>query len=621
VRYYFYLLFFFCGSFLNAQSEIYVSYMEGVPIIDGRLDEHLKSIKKNSFNFYSELDNPPTDSIGVTFRLAYNDKYLYLYIEADEDSISYHKRGYLWGDGYKVLIAKSNNGNPTPEFYELSYSPTKNSEDAWDRQRIASYNSNQRNPPLSHESKSMELAYNGISGFESLIAWSDIEPYHPAFMPEMGFGLYFAKGKYKKGVGHFPNGYSLVWDPGIFNEEILERMYVPLIFQEPSAGTPRLVAQTKRRILKKGQELPIEIFHKNREADFEMDLALRDEKDSLVFSKTMGCCSQKIEFNLPLPELPYETYTINFSTPEWEHEEKFGILPSHELRDFEIQLLKMKERFATGTINTLLFKLTQMRDNIENSPWYEYGENALHLWNEFEPEYNQLLSGTDPYEGKKGPYRRSFVSEQDATLQPYSIRLPDHYNPLQKYPLLVFLHGSGQDEQNLLKLPRSNGEFIELAPYGRDKYFTYSSASSQLDIQEAIDDVIANFSVDTDKIIIGGFSMGGYGALRTFYETPNRYAGVAIFAGHPNLANMWLDGEYPNFTLEKDALGFADKPIFIYHGTNDPALDVSAAMQLIKVMEKVGAKVTSSIVEGRGHVYQNESTNFLYHKWLNQIIN
>jgi len=78
--------------------------MEGTPKIDGRLDNHLKSIQKHSFNFHSQFDNPKTDSIGVRCALAYNDKYLYLYIETNADTISYHKRGYLWGDRDKLLI-------------------------------------------------------------------------------------------------------------------------------------------------------------------------------------------------------------------------------------------------------------------------------------------------------------------------------------------------------------------------------------------------------------------------------------------------------------------------------------------------------------------------------------
>ncbi|WP_155206476.1 hypothetical protein [Xanthovirga aplysinae] len=41
----------------------------------------------------------------------------------------------------------------------------------------------------------------GKTGFGAVIAWPDIYPYHPWFIKELGFNLYFVKGIDSKNMG------------------------------------------------------------------------------------------------------------------------------------------------------------------------------------------------------------------------------------------------------------------------------------------------------------------------------------------------------------------------------------------------------------------------------------
>jgi predicted esterase len=172
-----------------------------------------------------------------------------------------------------------------------------------------------------------------------------------------------------------------------------------------------------------------------------------------------------------------------------------------------------------------------------------------------------------------------------------------------------------------LDKPRSNGEFIEIAPFGRDKYNAFGYQYSDIDIHEAIEDAIKHFAIDESRIVIAGFSMGGYGALATYYRNPSRFLGVAVFAGHPNLANEWLDSDaFPDFTHTDQIAVFSDTPVFIYHGTADPALGVSPMLTLASELEQNGAIVDAYFVKDRGHVYQDEATHQSYVNWLTQLI-
>ena len=138
---------------------------------------------------------------------------------------------------------------------------------------------------------------------------------------------------------------------------------------------------------------------------------------------------------------------------------------------------------------------------------YDTGEKVWEAWQAFEKDYQIFQQGKDPYADQQGPYRRAFLSQYDQTYQPYSIKLPENYDPQKKYPLLIFLHGSGSDDQGFLNQAWSRGNFIEVAPYARDMFFCYSSDSAQNDIEEAIEDVSRWFSVERDKIVSVGFSL------------------------------------------------------------------------------------------------------------------
>ena len=190
---FYFLLLFTLLYACNPNDQKDVVFINKTPKIDGQLDSDLEYLDIKKFKYIWQFDNPITDTVQVTYRMAYTSSHLYLYIETDVDSISYHRRGYLWGDGFKVLLGIPQKDSLTNEYYELAYSPSSD-KDNWERQQIHGYNFTQIRKKLSESSKSQEKALNKKSGFETLIAWDDIRPYHPWFIEEIGCNIYFAKG-------------------------------------------------------------------------------------------------------------------------------------------------------------------------------------------------------------------------------------------------------------------------------------------------------------------------------------------------------------------------------------------------------------------------------------------
>ncbi len=101
----------------------------------------------------------------------------------------------------------------------------------------------------------------------------------------------------------------------------------------------------------------------------------------------------------------------------------------------------------------------------------------------------------------------------DGTLQPIAVYVPSVYDSKHPAPLVVFLHGSGQTESQLLswseitRLAETTGSIV-IAPYGRGYQGFRHAATS--DIYDALAAAKNAFSIDTRRQYLAGYSMGGF---------------------------------------------------------------------------------------------------------------
>jgi predicted esterase len=600
-----------------------ISFLKFTPFVDGKLDEGLRNLQEKKFNHFYRFDNLDTDSIGVTYRIAYTPTHLYFYIETKADSITYRDRGFINGDGFKLLLAKPQKDSLSDEYYDIVFSPSKD-KNSKSRILIWDYNRKQNiGKKLSTVTQFEEKCYDGKCGFEVLLAWKDIEPYHPWFSEQLGYNLYFAKA-----ISNYNAfGYSVVKDEGIWDEEIPKRNFMNIIFEKPKTVNKEFIsAKINKRNISVAEPLFLTLISVSKKSRSKLiEIEIQNDSSKIVFNRSINLKLNKklqnelLKFDLN-GLLPNRYNLFIKSNQETIAQYDFMVFPILNFNEMRLNISNNRHALKIGTVNTLLFKMNLIEKNLNTIKVYETGKELFDEYLGFEIEYSQFLRGIDPYQGIAKSYRRAFKSKYDNTYQPYTIKLPKDYDPTKKYPLLVFLHGSGQDEQNLLKSARSGGNFIELAPLARDIYQCYASDSSQNDIIEAIEDVKLHFSVDANKIIVGGFSMGGYGALRTFYQHSDLYKGVAIFAGHPDLANEWLGEGHPNFLDDKYLSNFLNIPVFIYHGRKDGALPISKIEELITKLKSKSIAVTERLIENKAHEYPDEETNNIYFKWLTQIV-
>ena len=116
------------------------------------------------------------------------------------------------------------------------------------------------------------------------------------------------------------------------------------------------------------------------------------------------------------------------------------------------------------------------------------------------------------------------------------VAAPEGYVPGREYPLFIALHGGGE---NLAQFrprwtsPRLREEFIvayvqSSQVAGMDGYHWQDDAITRRELEAAYREIVAKYSVDPDRVLLGGFSSGGYGTLVTLFEGTLPASGFVI---------------------------------------------------------------------------------------------
>jgi predicted peptidase len=175
----------------------------------------------------------------------------------------------------------------------------------------------------------------------------------------------------------------------------------------------------------------------------------------------------------------------------------------------------------------------------------------------------------------------------------YLLYLPPDYATEEKLPLLVFLHGAGACDDNLDMVKRDGlpklieqGKtfpFIIVSPQcGKDQWWT----AEQRELTALIDEIVAKYKVDPERIYLTGLSMGGFGTWSLAAYAPDRFAAIIPICGGgtPNVARL----------LEKT-------PVWAFHGGKDPIVPVTQSQEMIDAIKKAGGEAKLTIYPDAGH--------------------
>jgi dienelactone hydrolase len=158
----------------------------------------------------------------------------------------------------------------------------------------------------------------------------------------------------------------------------------------------------------------------------------------------------------------------------------------------------------------------------------------------------QLRNGRAPWTTATGLVLRGYVSKIDGSVQPYGLVVPASYQPNlpHRYRLDTWFHGRGEklSELNFInERQRSPGQFTPtdtfvLHPYGR--YCNANKFAGEVDLFEALDDVKKHYPIDTNRIVVRGFSMGGAACWQYAVHYAGLWAAAAPGAGFSETADF-----------------------------------------------------------------------------------
>ena len=159
---------------------------------------------------------------------------------------------------------------------------------------------------------------------------------------------------------------------------------------------------------------------------------------------------------------------------------------------------------------------------------------------------------------------------------PVYAMIPAGYHPERPIGLLFFMHGGDRNsppeqpfrsylnpERGVLRPHIDRIPFITIAPAALpavDGKRWNRKGVSQF-ILAVLKDACARFNIDRDRMILGGHSMGGFGAFHQGVLLAENFAGIWLSSG------AWL---------EEDFRGFLGTPLYLMHGKYDCAAHYSA---------------------------------------------
>jgi predicted peptidase len=170
----------------------------------------------------------------------------------------------------------------------------------------------------------------------------------------------------------------------------------------------------------------------------------------------------------------------------------------------------------------------------------------------------------------------------------YLLFLPKGYDAKagQHWPLILFLHGAGERGTNVWKV----------ATHGPAKYavtqadFPFIIVSplcpqgkiwSKEVLLALLDEVIAKYAVDTNRVYLTGLSMGGYGTWDLGLTHPEKFAALVPICGGGQMIGVILSSR-------DNARALKTLGVWAFHGGKDTVVPLEESQRMVAALKKEG---------------------------------
>jgi predicted peptidase len=195
----------------------------------------------------------------------------------------------------------------------------------------------------------------------------------------------------------------------------------------------------------------------------------------------------------------------------------------------------------------------------------------------------------------------------------YALYVPEDYTPDKAWPLIVFLHGSGERGNDNLKqtdegighairLHRERFPALVLMPQCPDGEFWDKAVPA---IEAAMAQVQSEYSVDPKAITLTGLSLGGYATWIWGAAKTDTFAALMPICGGGDPADVLgkLDEKQAATfgTMEERVKALSAVPIWAFHGADDDVVPPERSREMVKRVKDAGGHVKYDELKDTNH--------------------
>ena len=213
-------------------------------------------------------------------------------------------------------------------------------------------------------------------------------------------------------------------------------------------------------------------------------------------------------------------------------------------------------------------------------------------------------------------YQKQVYIKGSDTL-PYRILLPLNYDASKEYPLVIFLHGSGErGNDNQAQLAHGGDLFLQdsvrkafpaiivfpqcpvnsfwsnakIIPDSTNRVFIFSTGGTPTTAMRSLIDLLSelkhNYKIDKHSVYVGGLSMGGMGTFELVNRKPAIFAAAFSICGGADTAIA------P--TIKHTAW-------WLFHGLKDNVVNPQFSVKMSEALKNAGAEVILNLYTNDNH--------------------
>ena len=198
------------------------------------------------------------------------------------------------------------------------------------------------------------------------------------------------------------------------------------------------------------------------------------------------------------------------------------------------------------------------------------------------------------------------ITVMDGVTYKYQVFVPSNWNKKVKWPVILFLHGYGEEGDDgllqtqvglpaAIRMHADRYPFVVVIPQCRKKDW-WTSPAMEAQALKALDQSMREFKGDPERLYLTGLSMGGFGTWGFASEHPARFAALAPVCGGIRAVH---GAEIPNYrdvdTSADPYAATAQKigktPVWAFHGDADDAVPVTESRQMVAALKAAGGNV------------------------------